>query len=69
MQPGEPEPPGFDFPGYLALWLYQLHMPERDFWKTMTPRRLLATLCRPEKAQPEREPRRAVSLAEYLGGT
>jgi len=26
----------------LSIWLFTLHMPERDFWRTMTPARLHA---------------------------
>lgn len=44
-------------------------MPERDFWKTMTPRRLLATLRPPERELQQPERRQAVSLSAYLGGT
>jgi hypothetical protein len=50
----------------LATWLYQLRMPERLFWKTMTPRRLLATLARPDSEL--EEPQEPLSLAEYLSG-
>nr|DAH15946.1 MAG TPA: hypothetical protein [Bacteriophage sp.] len=42
-----------------------MHQPERDFWKTMTPRRLLVTLC----CQMQRTPQKARgSLHDYLNG-
>lgn len=26
----------------MSIWLFDLHMPERDFWQTMNPARLIA---------------------------
>ena len=46
------------------MWLFRLHLPERDFWKTMSPRRLtllLDALEPPKKQEPQ-------SLSEYLSG-
>lgn len=59
---------GFDFPGFLAIWLFQLHLPERDFWKTMSPRRitLLLDALAPQK-QPEQQ-EQPQSLSAYLNG-
>lgn len=55
---------GFDFPGYLAVWLFRLHQPEQAFWETMNPYRLtllLDALEPPKKQEPQ-------SLSEYLSG-
>lgn len=59
---------GFDFPGFLAIWLFRLHLPERDFWKTMSPRRitLLLDALSPQK-QPEQQ-EQPQSLSAYLNG-
>lgn len=66
--PGKPKQLGFDFPGFLAIWLFRLHLPERDFWKTMSPRRitLLLDALAPQK-QPEQQ-EQPQSLSAYLNG-
>jgi hypothetical protein len=46
-------------------WLTVFHGSERDFWKTMTPRRLDALLT--QYAGPRRKPQKK-SLSEYLAG-
>ena len=59
---------GFDFPGFLAIWLFRLHLPERDFWKTMSPRRLTLMLDALEPTQKPGPPQEPQSLSAYLNG-
>ena len=59
---------GFDFPGFLAIWLFRLHLPERDFCKTMSPHRitlLLDALAQKKQTEQQEQPQ---SLSAYLNG-
>lgn len=53
---------GYDFPGFLGMWIFCLHQQERDFWKSMNPRRLSALR---KAIEP---PKKQTSLSEYLKG-
>lgn len=60
-----------DFPRYLSIWLFSLHMPEADFWRTMNPRRLHALFdswfgITTKPARPEPPQQKKKSLSEYL---
>lgn len=56
---------GFDFPGFLAIWLFRLHLPERDFWKTMSPHRMTLLL---DALEPPKKPEEPQSLSAYING-
>lgn len=56
---------GFDFPGFLAIWLFRLHQPEETFWKTMNPHRLTLLL---NELEPKKQPEQPQSLSAYLNG-
>lgn len=47
------------------MWLFRLHLPERDFWKTMSPRRLTLLLDALEPPKKQEEPQ---SLSAYING-
>nr|DAG54025.1 MAG TPA: hypothetical protein [Caudoviricetes sp.] len=47
------------------MWLFRLHLPERDFWKTMSPRRLTLLL---DALEPPKEPEEQQSLSAYING-
>lgn len=47
------------------MWLFRLHLPERDFWKTMNPHRLTLLLDALEPPKKTEEPQ---SLSAYING-
>lgn len=50
------------------MWLFRLHLPERDFWKTMSPRRLTLLLDALEPPKKPEEPEEPQSLSAYING-
>ena len=47
------------------MWLFRLHLTERDFWKTMSPRRLTLLL---DALEPPKKPEEPQSLSVYING-
>ena len=47
------------------MWLFRLHLPERDFWKTMSPHRLTLLL---DALEPPKKPEAPQSLSAYING-
>ena len=45
--------------------MFRLHLPERDFWKTMSPRRLTLLL---DALEPKKKPEEPKSLSAYING-
>lgn len=50
------------------MWIFRLHLPERDFWKTMSPRRLTLLFNALEPTQKPGPPQEPQSLSAYLNG-
>lgn len=56
-----------DFAWFLSIWILNCHRPEREFWKTMSPARLVI-LFRAQK-KPERDDKQKIkSLSAFLMG-
>lgn len=60
-----------DFARFLSIWLFDLHCPERDFWKLQNPARLtrlLNSYCTARAVKKEPEPKAGGSLYQYMMG-
>lgn len=58
-----------DFAWFLSIWILNCHRPEREFWKSMNPARIVYLFQAQERPKKEQEKNKKInSLSAFLMG-
>lgn len=57
-----------DFAALLSIWLFEFHLPEADFWRTMNVCRLNLLLAKRYKPAAPAETQKPQSLSAFFSG-